>query len=129
MRSPSIVIAAIVLVALACAGCAPEIARTTIPYVQSTDAKSFIQLTKSTTIPNYSGAGKTLFVGTRWDQVGEVTHGKVFRSRDSVFFLQGANAHEAYLVIKDKKLVGFYLPGEKAWSALDPSLDVEFTDN
>lgn len=61
--------------------------------------------------------------------MGEVVHGKVYRSKDSVFFLRGANTHEAYLVIKDKRLVGFYLPGDKAWSVLAPSLDIEFAIN
>jgi hypothetical protein len=70
-----------------------------------------------------------VFVGTRWDLVGEVAHGKVYKSKDSVFFLQGANSHEAYLVISGVKLVGFYLPGEKAWSPLDPPIDMEFTAN
>ena len=129
MPHPFNLVVAIVWVGLLCAGCAPEIVRTAIPYVQKTDVKEAIQLTKSTTIPNYSGAGTTLFIGTRWDHVGEVAHGKVYRSKDSVFFLRGANTHEAYLVIRDKKLVGFYLPGDKAWSALEPSLDIEFGVN
>lgn len=129
MCHPFILIGTIVWVVLSSTGCAPEIVRSAIPYVQKTDDKEVIQLTKSTTIPNYSGAGNKLFVGTRWDHVGEVVHGKVYRSKDSVFFLRGANTHEAYLVIKDKRLVGFYLPGDKAWSVLAPSLDIEFAIN
>lgn len=97
--------------------------------MQKTGSPEFIQLTKSTKVPNWSGTGNSLFVGTRWDYVGEVSHGRVFRSKDSVFSLQGANSHEAYLVVRDKKLVGFYLPGEKSWSALEPALDIEFTVN
>jgi hypothetical protein len=120
---------AILFAGLALSACAPEIVRSTISYVQHTGPKETIQLTKSTRIPNSSGTGNTLFVGTRWDLVGEVAHGKVYRSKDSVFFVQGANSHEAYLVIKEKKLVGFYLPGERAWSALDSPLDVEFSVN
>jgi len=129
MRHPFIEVVAIVWVGLLCAGCAPEIGRTAIPYVQNNGTKEVIQLTQSTTVPNYSGAGTTLFIGTRWDHVGEVAHGKVYRSKDSVFFLRGANTHEAYLVVKGKKLVGFYLPGDKAWSVLEPSLDIEFGVN
>ena len=62
IRHPFIEIVAIVGVALSCSGCAPEIVRAAIPYVQKSDSKQFIQLTKSTTIPNYSGAGNTLFI-------------------------------------------------------------------
>jgi hypothetical protein len=119
----------IVFVGCAVSGCAPEIVRNPIAYTQVSSGNSFIQLTKSSTIPNYSGAGNTLFVGTRWNLVGDVAHGKVYKSRDSVFFLQGANSHEAYLVISGGKLVGFYLPGEKAWSALEPPIDIEFSVN
>lgn len=129
MRSRLIDAAAIVLIALTCVGCAPEIVRQAIPYVQKTGAPEFIQLTKSVKVPNWSGTGNSLFVGTRWDLVGEVSHGRVYRSKDSVFFLQGANSHEAYLVVRDKKLMGFYLPGEKAWSALEPALDIESSVN
>jgi len=129
MRHSLVKVVAIVLVTLLCAGCAPEIVRSTIPFVQKTGSDEVIQLSKSTTVPNYSGAGNTLFVGTRWQYVGDVSHGKVYRSRDTVFFLRGANTHEAYLVIKDKKLLGFYLPGDKAWSPLEPALDVDFTLN
>jgi hypothetical protein len=120
---------AIVFAGLALSACAPEIVRSSISYAQHTGAKETIQFTKSTRIPNSSGTGNTLFVGMRWDLAGEVVHGKVYRSKDSVFFVQGANSHEAYLVIKDKKLVGFYLPGERAWSALGSPLDVEFSLN
>lgn len=129
MRHRLINIATIVLVAAACAACAPEIVRQAIPYVQKTGAPEVMQLTKSVKVPNWSGTGNSLFVGTRWDYVGEVSHGRAYRSKDSVFFLQGANSHEAYLVVKDKKLVGFYLPGEKSWSALETALDIEFSVN
>jgi hypothetical protein len=121
--------AGIVFVGIQIMGCAPEIVRNPIPYTQVSGGKSFIQLNKSSTIPNYSGSGNTLFVGTRWDLVGDVGHGKVYKSKDSVFFLQGANSHEAYLVVSGRKLVGFYLPGEKAWSSLEPPIDIEFSVN
>jgi hypothetical protein len=121
--------AAIVGVLATCAACAPEIVRSTIPFVQKTDSRETIQLTRSATIPNYSGTGTQVFIGTRWDYVGDVSYGKVYRSKDTVFFLRGANTHEAYLVIKDNKLLGFYLPGDKAWSPLEPALDIAFTVN
>lgn len=110
-------------------GCAPEVVRSAIAYTAHTGSKELIQFTRSATIPNFTGTGNTLYVGTRWERVGDVVHGAVYRSRDSVFFLQSANSHEAYLVIKDKKLVGFYLPGDKAWSALAEPLNLEFSVN
>ena len=127
MRSTWINVVVIVWVSALCAGCAPEIVRSSIPYVQKAGSTEYIQLTQSLTVPNWSGAGNKIFVGTRWALAGEVSHGRVYRSRDSVFFLQGANSHEAYLVIKDNKLVGFYLPGEKSWSPLEPALSIEFS--
>jgi len=121
--------AAIVVVVFSCVACAPEIVRSNIEFTSITDSKELIQLTRTTVIPNYSGTGTSVFVGTRWARVGDVVHGKVYRSRDSVFFLRGANSHEAYLVINDKKLVGFYLPGDRAWSPLTPPLDIDFIVN
>ena len=38
----------------------------------------------------------------------------------TVFTIEGANMHEAYLVLREGRVVGFYLPGERAFSALEP---------
>jgi hypothetical protein len=43
-----------------------------------------------------------------------------------VFTLEGANIHEAWLVIRGAALVGFYLPAERAFSPLTSPVPLYF---
>lgn len=65
------------------------------------------------------GNSRTLRKGTRWDAVGRVVAGGVYRSRDQILTIECSNVFEAYLVVNGNRLVGFYLPVEKAFSPLD----------
>ncbi|MCE2950058.1 MAG: hypothetical protein ACK515_17945 [bacterium] len=117
----------LLLVSATLMGCAAEIVRmpTTLSQADPATARR-IEIGALTTIELASGFQRTLLSGSRWRQVGTVTQGEVFRSEDSVFSIAGANTHEAYLVINDERLVGFYLPGERAYSALPAPLPLRF---
>jgi hypothetical protein len=56
-----------------------------------------------------------------WRPVGEVQQGLVLQPVDTVFTIEGRQVHEAYLVVRENMLVGFFLPGESHFSALEPS--------
>lgn len=108
-------------------GCAAEIVRIPTTLSQADPAKPRrIEIGALTTIDLPSGFQRSLLSGSRWRHVGRVAQGEVFRSEDSVFTISGANTHEAYLVISDERLVGFYLPGERAFSALAAPLPLRF---
>ena len=62
---------------------------------------------------------RVLRSGTTWVPVGEVPKGTVYRSKEQQLTLECSNAFQAYLVISEKKLVGFYLPVEKGYVALE----------
>lgn len=64
------------------------------------------------------GYSRSLRQGTRWFAVGTVPQGTVYRSKDQSLTLECSNVFEAYLVLSDRKLVGFYLPVEKTFSPL-----------
>jgi len=51
--------------------------------------------------------------GTRWKFVGNLPEGDVFKPLDQVLTIECSNIFEAYLVVKEDLLVGFYLPVEK----------------
>jgi hypothetical protein len=53
--------------------------------------------------------------GSAWSLVGSLPQGDVYKPRDIVFMLDGANIHEAYLVLSDGKLAGYYLPAEHSY--------------
>ena len=61
---------------------------------------------------------RELAAGSRWRLVGRVPQGDVYRPVDTVFMIEGEQVHEAYLVVADHQLVGFYLPAETRYSAL-----------
>jgi hypothetical protein len=63
---------------------------------------------------------RTLRSGSRWTLVGGIAQGLVYRPDGGVLTVEGANVHEAYLVVSGTELVGFYLPVEKAFVTLTP---------
>lgn len=63
-----------------------------------------------------TGYGRTLRSGTHWNLFGIIDRGEVYRSPDQLLTVEGFNVHEAYLVVRDGSLVGFYLPVEKKFT-------------
>jgi hypothetical protein len=66
--------------------------------------------------PGYS---RVLKSGTRWDCVGRIPQGKVFKTKDQILTVEASNVFEANIVVKDQQLVGYYLPVERSFSPLD----------
>ena len=71
-----------------------------------------------------TGRNRRIAQGTRWRPVGTLPQGTVYQPVDSVFIIAGRQIHEAYLVVRDGALQGFYLPGESNFSPLSPSLSL-----
>ena len=61
------------------------------------------------------GYSRTLRNGTSWNLVGELPKGAIYRSKDQSLTLECSNVYEAYLVVAEDSLVGFYLPVEKGF--------------
>jgi len=51
----------------------------------------------------------------QWQLVGSVAEGDVFRSKNQTLTLECSNIYEAYLVVREGHLVGFYLPVQKGF--------------
>lgn len=66
-----------------------------------------------------SGFERMIRKNTSWTLIGTIEQGNVFASTDSVFSVEGAHVHEAFLVVNTGMLVGFYLPVERAFSPLN----------
>lgn len=73
-----------------------------------------------------TGYTRTLRAASAWRFAGNLPQGEVYRPVGDVFTLEGAHIHEAYLVLRDGSLVGFYLPAERAFSPLDKALPIPF---
>lgn len=79
---------------------------------------SFI-LAENTTVFINSAYNRVLRKGTRWDCVGSIMQGVVYKSKDQVLTVEASNIYEANIVVLSNKLVGFYLPVEHTFSPLD----------
>ena len=65
-----------------------------------------------------TGYSRTLNAGVTWTNVGHISNGDVYKTDDQILTIEGSNIYEAYLVVKDDALIGFYLPVERAFSPL-----------
>ena len=74
-----------------------------------------------------TGYGRTLRAGTHWNLFGSLERGQVYRSPDQVLTVEGYDVHEAYLVVRDGTLVGFYLPVEKKFTPASEPIKLSIT--
>ena len=109
----------VILVVTLLAGCAPAVVQQPSQFSVA-GGKSF-RLDRTTEIPLSTGYSTTLRQGTRWELIGRLSQGEVYRTRDQVVTVEGAHIHEAYIVVNDKSVVGFYLPVERTFSPVTPS--------
>jgi hypothetical protein len=106
---------------LAIAACASEVQRSSASLSTSPkDVPPRIEVAQETHLQLSGGYGRTLPQGSVWDLRGGLPEGAVYRRADGIFTVEGTHVHEAYLVINANRLVGFYLPVERAYSPLPP---------
>jgi len=77
-----------------------------------------IRVLKAAQVTLDTGYQREIALNSIWRYAGNVPQGQVFRPFQTIFTIEGRQVHEAYLVISDATLVGFYLPGESNYSAL-----------
>ena len=107
--------AALVLVALS--ACATEVVRVPAILTASTGSSNIEHLVQAPiAVSSTSGYERRVPAGSRWRLVGTLPQGDVYRRIDDVFSIEGAHMHEAFLVVAQGQVVGFYLPVEKSYS-------------
>lgn len=94
----------------------------TIEVTQPSEASKRIQLLAAASVELDTGYSRTLADKSVWSRVGRVPQGDVYRPVGTIFTIEGRQVHEAYLVIRDKTLMGFYLPGEQNYSPLSTAV-------
>lgn len=109
-----------VIACLALSSCAPMVATAPakIDLLNQSQAVRQIRVLKAAQVTLDTGYKREIALNSIWRSVGNVPQGQVFRPFQTVFTIEGRQVHEAYLVISDATLVGFYLPGESNYSAL-----------
>lgn len=107
------------VIAVLVASCAPLVLQEPTQLTPGV-GKSF-RLTRTAEVALSTGYSTTLRANTRWELVGTVTQGEVYRTKDQVVTLEGAHIHEGYIVVNQGALAGFYLPVERTFSPVTPA--------
>jgi hypothetical protein len=109
------------------AGCASEVQRAPVEFTAaiSEAGQRFITTAPIDLRPD-SGYSRSIPSGTEFVVVGRIAPGLVLRPTSTVLTLEGKHMHEAYAVRDRDRLVGLYLPAERAYAALPnpPSMPV-----
>lgn len=98
------------------AACASAISYSPVELM-ATDQRR-MQLTRQADVRLDTGYVRTLKAGSEWIRVGKLPQGDAYKPYNDVFTLEGANVHEAYLVVAGDSLTGFYLPVERGFTPL-----------
>jgi hypothetical protein len=125
MKSSCLPVATALLACLL-AGCAAEIKRSPTPFTAApaAQAQERVVMRQRVVLRPEIGYGRILEERSAWKLVGSVPAGKVYRADGFTLTIRSANTHEAYLVINNGQLVGFYLPGEQAFSSINPPVQL-----
>jgi hypothetical protein len=102
-------------------GCAFDVVKTNQMPVQYKDAskkQSAFELTDDVNITLNTGYRRKLNKGTKWHYINTISKGDIFKTNDQIFTIEGSNIFEAFIVVSDKQLVGFFLPVEETFSPL-----------
>ena len=74
-----------------------------------------------------TGYTRTLQGGTSWHYVSRINYGDIYKTKDQILTIEGSNIYEAFIVVSEDQLVGFYLPVEQAFSPLSKPLPLKYT--
>jgi len=107
------------------AGCASDVRHTATHFTPpSGEQLAPIVIPGNIEVRPVSAYRGSLKAGSVWDYAGRIPEGAVYRVKNDVFMVEGANRHEAYCVISNNRLVGFFLPVEQAFIAIEPTVSL-----
>jgi hypothetical protein len=116
------------VVSLGLSACAPEVVRRPARLVPTPGSSDTIEILEDASIAVGPGYRRVIGRGSVWTRIGRTGEGDVYKRVDGVFTVEGAQIHEAYLVLDDgDRVVGFYLPVERAFSAAPGGSDTRLS--
>jgi hypothetical protein len=71
-----------------------------------------------------AGGARPLKKGTTWRQVGKIKEGDVLKTGDQTVIVEASNQFEAYPVVDQGKVVGFFLPVEQSFTPANPPVAI-----
>jgi outer membrane lipopolysaccharide assembly protein LptE/RlpB len=117
----------LVVIILIITGCCFDLTHVKyVPVVMETKtpSKSVWMLTEKIDVPLESWSTTKLKSNTKWEYIGTIEQGEVYKTKDQIVTVRGSNTFEAYLVISEEKIVGFYLPIEKGFVKISKPIKI-----
>jgi hypothetical protein len=113
--------AIIITILVSCIGCA-SLLKEKVDF-HSTGAAETQNVEKPIKISLDTGYTRTIDANSTWQLVGNVSNhkfkdGKVYKPVGDVLSIEGTQRYEAYLVVLEGKIIGFYLPASSRFSPL-----------
>jgi hypothetical protein len=112
--------ACFILLPLAIGACAAPVPVTPTRLQPLASAVDEFQVAQDQPILLSTGYRRVLPAGSRWRAMGVLPQGVVYQPLNTVFAVEGRQVHEAWLVVRDGALQGFFLPAESNFSPLSP---------
>ncbi len=84
------------------------------------NAGIILELVDAVTIKASNARPTILKPNTKWVEVGSIEHGVVYKTKDQVVIVNSFDVHEAYIVLNESFVVGYYLPIEKTFVESKP---------
>lgn len=122
MRSPT----AILLTLLILGACALEVPRVATDFSASPPTGEVLFTTLPIVIDIGNGYTRNIPQGMELRAVGGIPQGAVYKPTNQTLTLEGKHIHEVYVVVQAKKIVGFFMPVERAYVALPKNIDPGF---
>lgn len=110
-----------VFLPLTCFGCAFDIVhidQIPVQYVKVNTQQSGFKLENEVNVDLGTGYSRKLNKGTEWYYISTISQGDIFKTNDQILTVEGSNIFEAFIVMSEKKLVGFFLPVEETYFSL-----------
>lgn len=87
------------VVSVGLSACAPEVVRRPAQLVPTGGSSDTIEILEDASVAVGPGYRRVISRGSVWNRVGHTGEGDVYKRVDGVFTAEGAQIHEAYLVL------------------------------
>jgi hypothetical protein len=114
-------IASVVVLSFLTGGCAFDVVsvrQAPTHFTANSKSKDGFRLLTEVKAKLGTGFPTELHAGTQWTKAGDVTQGAVYRTADQVVKVEASNIQEAWIVVSNETLVGFYMPVEGTFAPL-----------
>jgi len=107
------------------AACAAEVVRHPSPLAgHAASAQRTHVLDNAVALRLDSRYVRHLAPGTEFVEIGTLREGRVLKPLNTTLTVEGKHMHEAFVVVRDDRLVGFYLPAEQSFAPLSQTVPV-----